>query len=78
MCALSGLHQDSYLATLPEAITEELKASLDDMFEWLMDPLFDFLRHHAKVFMRTSELHLVWVSVARRADVGCSSESLEA
>ncbi|XP_037073992.1 LOW QUALITY PROTEIN: dynein heavy chain 3, axonemal-like, partial [Pollicipes pollicipes] len=41
--------KDSYLTTLPEAITDELRASIDDMFEWL-----------AKVFMRTSDLHLVW------------------
>uniref|UniRef100_H2ZME5 AAA+ ATPase domain-containing protein n=1 Tax=Ciona savignyi TaxID=51511 RepID=H2ZME5_CIOSA len=32
---------------------------LDDMFEWLIDPCLDFIRHGCKFILRTSPMHLV-------------------
>lgn len=43
---------------LPSSIDEENRAYLNDLFEWLMQPCFDFIRHNCKQFLVTSELHL--------------------
>lgn len=43
---------------LPESLDEENRAYLNDLFEWLLQPCFDFIRHNCKQFLITSELHL--------------------
>uniref|UniRef100_H2ZME2 AAA+ ATPase domain-containing protein n=1 Tax=Ciona savignyi TaxID=51511 RepID=H2ZME2_CIOSA len=38
----------SYMATLPDTLGEDHRQMLDDMFEWLIDPCLDFIRHGCK------------------------------
>jgi len=50
---------DSYIQhELPPTIDQENIEYLNDLFEWLMEPCFDFIRHNCKQFLNTSELHL--------------------
>lgn len=50
---------DSYMEhELPESLDEENRAYLNDLFEWLLQPCFDFIRHNCKQILMTSELHL--------------------
>uniref|UniRef100_H2ZME7 Dynein axonemal heavy chain 3 n=1 Tax=Ciona savignyi TaxID=51511 RepID=H2ZME7_CIOSA len=49
----------SYMATLPDTLGEDHRQMLDDMFEWLIDPCLDFIRHGCKFILRTSPMHLV-------------------
>ena len=43
---------------IPDSLDEENRAYLNDLFEWLLEPCFDFIRHNCKQFLVTSELHL--------------------
>ena len=53
------LFVDSYMQhELPESLDEENRAYLNDLFEWLLQPCFDFIRHNCKQILLTSELHL--------------------
>ncbi|XP_033109939.1 dynein heavy chain 3, axonemal-like isoform X2 [Anneissia japonica] len=49
----------SYMENLPPSITEEHKELINDLFEWLIDPCWDFIRHECKVFIQTTSIHLV-------------------
>ncbi|KAK7080884.1 Dynein heavy chain 3, axonemal [Halocaridina rubra] len=50
--------KDSYIATLPEAITDAVKENLEEVIEWMLPPVFDFVRKKCKFMIDTSELHL--------------------
>jgi len=55
--------KDSYLDRVPKGISEEQKELLDEIFEWMIQPIFDFIRLECKIFIQTSELHLFQVGV---------------
>ncbi|XP_066944541.1 dynein axonemal heavy chain 3-like [Macrobrachium rosenbergii] len=50
--------KDSYMDTLPEAITGTVKEMLEEVLEWLLPPIFDFVNKKCKFMIDTSELHL--------------------
>ena len=39
----------SWLNALPEILKKDASEVLTDVFEWLVDPCLDFIRHHCKV-----------------------------
>ncbi len=60
----------SYMASTPDAVAEKNKNLFSkmiedhskvilDMFNWLVQPCLDFIRHECKLFIATSPLHLV-------------------
>jgi dynein heavy chain len=53
--------KDSYLDRVPKGISEDQKELLDEIFDWMIQPIFDFIRFECKVFIQTSELHLFQV-----------------
>lgn len=40
-------------------VMETHAAVLRDLFDWLVQPCLDFIRHECKLFITTSPLHLV-------------------
>ncbi|XP_053132344.1 dynein axonemal heavy chain 3 isoform X3 [Hemicordylus capensis] len=52
--------KDSYLNTLPPTLHEEHLELVDDMFMWLVQPSLEFIRHHCKVIVHTSPMHLAF------------------
>ncbi|CAG7816608.1 unnamed protein product [Allacma fusca] len=50
--------KDSYLEKLPSGVSSEQKEILVELFDWLIQPCFDFIRLECKQFIQTSELHL--------------------
>ncbi|XP_050716714.1 dynein axonemal heavy chain 3-like isoform X3 [Eriocheir sinensis] len=50
--------KDSYLESLPGAVKPEVKQMLDQVIEWLLPPLFDFVMSKCRFMIQTSELHL--------------------
>jgi len=52
--------KDSYLKKgIPTTCTPEQVTLINDFFEWIVPPSLEFIRHNCKVFIPTSELHLV-------------------
>ncbi|XP_061175178.1 dynein axonemal heavy chain 3-like [Saccostrea echinata] len=52
--------KESYMQyELPEQLSQENRDMVNDLFEWLIDPCLDFIRHHCKTFVNASEMHLV-------------------
>jgi len=50
----------SWKQSLPEALsTEEVTAQLDELFEWAMDPIVNYVRLQLKEFVPTSVVHKV-------------------
>ncbi|XP_028395151.1 dynein heavy chain 3, axonemal-like isoform X1 [Dendronephthya gigantea] len=49
---------DSYMNTLPPSLSKEHRETIKSLFDWLMQPCLDFLRHECKFFVQTSPLHL--------------------
>ena len=58
------------MISVPEAVAEKNKDRFNklmedydklirDLFNWLVQPCLDFIRHECKLFIITSELHLV-------------------
>ena len=58
------------MISVPEAVSEpnkdifsklieENNKIIRDLFNWLVQPCLDFIRHECKLFITTSELHLV-------------------
>ena len=45
--------------TLPSAFTDECRKLLTALFDWLVQPCLDYIRHECKLFVTTSSLHLV-------------------
>ncbi|XP_062507706.1 dynein axonemal heavy chain 3-like [Corticium candelabrum] len=50
---------ESWLQTLPTQLNEEHHTMIKDLFDWLIQPCLDFIRHQCKLFVETSPLHLV-------------------
>ena len=61
---------ESYLSSIPDCVSEqnknkfsilfdEQKDLIRTMFNWLVQPCLDFIRHNCKRFLVTSALHLV-------------------
>ncbi|XP_063587791.1 dynein axonemal heavy chain 3-like [Penaeus indicus] len=50
--------KDSYLAALPVAVTDPVKEMVNEVLEWLLPPVYDFVRKKCKFMIHTSELHL--------------------
>ncbi|XP_070580768.1 dynein axonemal heavy chain 3-like [Ptychodera flava] len=48
----------SYMESLPPNLNKEQRELVNDLFDWLVQPCFDFIRHECKTFINTSELHL--------------------
>ena len=53
--------KDSYLQRLPPGVSADQKEILMEVFDWLIQPCFDFIRIECKQFIQTSELHLFQV-----------------
>lgn len=51
---------ESYMRTLPEQINEENRALIRDLFDWLLQPCLDYIRHECKFFVYTSSNHLAF------------------
>lgn len=45
--------------TLPNAFNDECRKLLTALFDWLVQPCIDYIRHECKLFVTTSPLHLV-------------------
>uniref|UniRef100_A0A8C5QWI6 Dynein axonemal heavy chain 3 n=3 Tax=Leptobrachium TaxID=161697 RepID=A0A8C5QWI6_9ANUR len=52
--------KDSYMDTLPENLTDEHRELINDMFNWLVQPCLDFIRHECKFLVHTSPIHLTY------------------
>lgn len=53
--------KDSYMQhRCPKILTEEHIEQLEDLFSWLIQPCLDYIRHHCKMLMQTSPIHLVF------------------
>ncbi|KAJ8245818.1 hypothetical protein GJAV_G00260630 [Gymnothorax javanicus] len=50
--------KDSY--TLPETLSDEHKALVEDMFNWLLDPCLDFIYKECRFLVQTSPIHLAY------------------
>ena len=51
---------ESYMNTLPDAISDENRKLIRDLFDWLVQPCLDFIQHDCRRFVVTSSLHLVF------------------
>ena len=45
---------------LPENIADDMREMVDDLFEWLVQPCLDFIRHECKMLINSSPIHLVY------------------
>ena len=53
--------KDSYMQhQCPKTLNEEHLESLNDLFDWLIQPCLDFIRHNCKMLIETSPMHLVF------------------
>lgn len=43
-----------------EAILEEHRELINDLFDWLVDPCLDFVRRECKMLIKTTPIHLVY------------------
>ncbi|XP_048576009.1 dynein axonemal heavy chain 3 isoform X2 [Nematostella vectensis] len=50
---------ESYLNTLPESLSKEHRETVRLLFDWLMEPCLNFIRHDCKFFLTSSDMHLV-------------------
>ncbi|CAL8109272.1 unnamed protein product [Orchesella dallaii] len=50
--------KDAYLDRIGKGVNEEQKEMIDELFEWVVPPCLDFIRHECKRFVNSSELHL--------------------
>ncbi|XP_062999548.1 dynein axonemal heavy chain 3 [Elgaria multicarinata webbii] len=50
--------KDSYMNTLPPNLQDVHTELIDDLFMWLVQPCLEFIRHHCKVILQTSPIHL--------------------
>jgi len=55
--------KDSYMNKLPPGISADQKVGLEEMFDWIIQPAFDFIRTECTVFIKSSELHLFQVKM---------------
>lgn len=53
--------RDTYMQhQIPKNLTEEQLEMVNDLFDWLIQPCLDFIRHDCKMLIQTSEIHLVY------------------
>ncbi|MBN3303948.1 DYH3 protein, partial [Amia calva] len=52
--------KDSYMDTLPEALSKEHRQLVSDMFNWLVQPCLDFIRRECRFLVQTSPIHLAF------------------
>ncbi|XP_030068202.1 dynein axonemal heavy chain 3 [Microcaecilia unicolor] len=52
--------KDSYMNTLPTNLAAEHMELVSDMFDWLIQPCLDFVRHECKFLVQTSPMHLAY------------------
>ncbi len=45
---------------LPENLSQEQRALVSDLFEWLVDPCLSFIRSECRLLINTSAIHLVY------------------
>ena len=45
---------------LPKALSDEHRELVSDLFDWLIEPCMDFIRHNCKMLITTSQSHLVF------------------
>ncbi|XP_031567893.1 dynein heavy chain 3, axonemal-like [Actinia tenebrosa] len=50
---------ESYMNTLPKVLTKEQRETIRLLFDWLVQPCLDFIRHECKFFILSSDMHLV-------------------
>ncbi|XP_026560379.1 dynein heavy chain 3, axonemal [Pseudonaja textilis] len=50
--------KDSYLNKLPSNLHDVHIELVEDLFMWLVQPSLEFIRHHCKVLVQTSPIHL--------------------
>ncbi|XP_033740540.1 dynein heavy chain 3, axonemal-like isoform X1 [Pecten maximus] len=52
--------KDSYMQhELPQKLSQENKDLVNDLFEWLIEPCLYFINKNCKLFLQTSDMHLV-------------------
>ena len=51
------------MESLPEEVTEGQKELINDMFDWLIPPVFVFIKKKCKFIVPTSDLHLFQVNI---------------
>ena len=44
---------------LPPSLLPEHREMVNDLFDWLIQPCLDFIRHECKMLITTSPIHLV-------------------
>ncbi|XP_041084991.1 dynein heavy chain 3, axonemal-like [Polyodon spathula] len=52
--------RDSYMDMLPQTLSDEHRELINDMFNWLVQPSLEFIRHECKFLVQTSPIHLVY------------------
>ncbi|MGH0140104.1 UNVERIFIED_CONTAM: hypothetical protein FKN15_000554, partial [Acipenser sinensis] len=52
--------RDSYMDTLPQTLSDEHRELINDMFNWLVQPSLEFIRHECKFLVQTSPIHLAY------------------
>ena len=52
----------TYLKTLPAEFTEDLLQAIDEVFEWLIPPLLNFVTKKTKMMVKVSEVYLFKVN----------------
>ena len=45
---------------LPKSLTPEHRELVNDLFDWLIEPCIDFIRHNCKMILNASHSHLVF------------------
>ena len=53
--------KDSYMQhELPKNLTQEQRDMVNDLFDWLIQPCLDYIRHECRMLVQTSQIHLVY------------------
>ncbi|MGH0118801.1 UNVERIFIED_CONTAM: hypothetical protein FKN15_062263 [Acipenser sinensis] len=52
--------RDSYMDTLPQTLSDEHRELINDMFNWLVQPSLEFIRHECKFLVQSSPIHLAY------------------
>ncbi|XP_077172642.1 dynein axonemal heavy chain 3 [Paroedura picta] len=52
--------KDSYMNTLPSNLQENHIELINDLFMWLVQPSLEFIRHHCRVVVQSSPIHLTF------------------
>nr|XP_014349786.1 PREDICTED: dynein heavy chain 3, axonemal [Latimeria chalumnae] len=52
--------KESYMDTLPATLSAEHHELINDLFNWLVQPCLDFIRHECRFVVQTSPIHLAY------------------